>query len=126
VTTRDLTPAETALFMSQELDPAFGLPLRLAARISVDLDCGCWLVSGYGTGKGHKKSFAMGREHKAHRLVYTCLVGPIPEDHVLDHVRALGCRHRSCANPAHLEPVTTQENTRRGDGVRHQFGRRAA
>lgn len=123
---RDLNPFEACIFMSGHADAVFGLPLRLAARISVDMDCGCWLVSGYGTGKGHAKAFAMGREHKAHRLVYTCLVGPIPAGHVLDHKRAVGCQHRNCANPAHLEPVTVQENTLRGDGVNHWFGKRAA
>lgn len=123
---RDLNVFETAHYMSGQLDATFGLPVKLAARIAVDLDTSCWLVSGYGTGKGHAKAFAGGREHKAHRLIYTCLVGMIPEEHVLDHVKASGCRHRNCANPAHLEPVTPQENTRRGDGVLYQFGRRLA
>jgi hypothetical protein len=45
-----------------------------------------------------------------HRDVYEQLVGPIPEGLVLDHL----CRNRSCCNPAHLEPVTTAENVRRG------------
>jgi hypothetical protein len=28
-------------------------------------------------------------------------------------VKAWGCRHRDCCNPAHLEPVTRLENIRR-------------
>lgn len=47
----------------------------------------------------------------AHRLAYLSLVGPIPEGLHLDHL----CRVRNCVNPAHLEPVTTYENSRRGN-----------
>ena len=38
------------------------------------------------------------------------MVGPIPEGLVIDHL----CRVRDCVNPAHLDVVTTGENTRRG------------
>jgi hypothetical protein len=37
------------------------------------------------------------------------VVGPIPENMVLDHL----CRNRCCCNPAHLEPVTQKVNTHR-------------
>jgi hypothetical protein len=61
----------------------------------------------------------------AHRVVYTLLVGPIPEGFTLDHTchnadstcpGGWGCPHRRCCNPAHLEPVTHQENILRGEG----------
>lgn len=46
----------------------------------------------------------------AHRIAYTLFVGPVPDDMDLDHL----CRNRGCVNPAHLEPVTHDENLRRG------------
>jgi hypothetical protein len=54
-----------------------------------------------------------GKEPVAHRLIYELLVGPIPLGHILDHL----CRNRNCVNPEHLEPVTHQVNTHRGDAV---------
>ena len=46
-----------------------------------------------------------------HRLVYSMLVGPIPEGLTIDHL----CRNTLCVNPVHLEAVTSRENTRRGN-----------
>lgn len=79
--------------------------------VCVEVDCGydtpCWiwqrttLPAGYGR---------MGANNYAHRVYYERFVGPIPEGLVLDHL----CNHPSCVNPAHLEPVTHQENIIRG------------
>jgi len=58
----------------------------------------------------------------AHRYAYELLVGPISKGLTLDHTchtesdcREIGrnCPHRRCVNPAHLDPVTLLENTRR-------------
>ncbi|MDP2917085.1 MAG: HNH endonuclease signature motif containing protein [Dehalococcoidia bacterium] len=46
----------------------------------------------------------------AHKFAYETLVGPVPEGKELDHL----CRNPPCVNPAHLEPVTHQENDIRG------------
>lgn len=48
----------------------------------------------------------------AHRFAYELWVGPIPAGLQLDHL----CRNRHCVSPQHLEPVTQQENIRRGQG----------
>lgn len=46
----------------------------------------------------------------AHVVAYRLLIGEIPERLELDHL----CRNRGCVRPHHLEPVTHQENVRRG------------
>jgi hypothetical protein len=43
---------------------------------------------------------------RAHRVVYECLVGPIPDGLEMDHL----CRNTMCVNPAHLEPVPHRIN----------------
>jgi HNH endonuclease len=88
------------------------LPLRFWRRVSIAAT-GCWLwvrpmPDGYGRlrygGKGSKFGVA-------HRFSYEALVGSIPLGLQLDHL----CRVRNCVNPDHLEPVTSRENTFRGD-----------
>ncbi len=63
----------------------------------------------WATAEGYAKFKSGGRQTGAHRWAYEHWVGPIPDGLQIDHL----CRNRCCVNPAHLEPVTAQENTRR-------------
>ena len=99
---------------------------RLLKKIDfgeTDECCWQWIGTvrqdGYGAYKEYRYDKNRNRSHKthyAHRLIYEIWAGPIPEGLCLDHL----CRNRSCVNPMHLEPVTLEENIRRGEGVKHQ------
>ena len=78
----------------------------------------CWLWQS-ATCKGYGLFSYLGKEVYAHRFSYELLVGPIPEGMELDHL----CRSPACVNPARLEPVTHQENCRRGEAGRHKCRR---
>lgn len=89
---------------------------RIMGKFTIDRE-GCWEWHGakYSDGYGmfSEKNAGTGdkmKQHRAHRLVYELLVGPVPEGLVLDHL----CRNTLCVNPHHLEPVTPRENQRRG------------
>lgn len=81
----------------------------------------CWVDSSFKlhTGGYVRKSFRINgvkREYRAHVWAYNFFIGVIPEGLELDHL----CRNRACYNPAHLEPVTTQENWHRS--IRYRNG----
>ncbi len=85
---------------------------RLWARVDKQGDTDtCWLWKGslkrgYGNIRNGAKIVA------THRVAYEQRHGPIPTGMQIDHL----CRVRRCVNPAHLEVVTAQENTLRGNG----------
>ena len=81
----------------------------------VDATGDCWEWTG-ATQLGYGLVSFEGRRWRVHRLIWTLLVGPIPNGLVLDHL----CRVRHCANPDHLEVVTQLENVRRGQTGRYQ------
>lgn len=64
----------------------------------------CVLKNGYGQFTIDQKLYY------AHRVSYAIFIGDIPNNLHLDHL----CRNRKCVNPDHLEPVTNEENIRRG------------
>lgn len=75
-------------------------------------ETGCWEWSGDHTPDGYGRLTSLRHTILVHRYSYQRHVGPIPDGLQLDHL----CRNRGCCNPAHLEPVTAQVNSRRGVG----------
>lgn len=97
---------------------------RLLPLVQPEPNSGCWLYDGerlsrngyarvWLAGAEHQPPRRQGREVQLHRLLYELLRAPIASGLVLDHK----CRVRCCCNPWHLEPVTVQINTQRGDAV---------
>lgn len=76
----------------------------------------CWIWTAYCDSEGYGHFWLNGTMTYAHYFLYELLVGPVPEGKEFDHL----CRHTSCVNPAHLEPVTHQENCRRGEAGKLQ------
>lgn len=97
---------------------------RLFANSIVEQSSGCWLWigarhprRGYGVISVRMKGRRTPKVLFVHRVAYETLVGPIQRDRQIDHV----CRIPHCINPAHLEPVTREENL-----ARRIFGATAA
>lgn len=84
--------------------------VRIMRRVNItEQDCwefqGAQIRRGYGViqlGRGVGTALT-------HRVMWEHHKGPIPEGLTLDHL----CANPCCCNPAHLEPVTLAENTRR-------------
>jgi hypothetical protein len=94
-------------------DPRPSLEERFWSKVDKDGPGGCWLWTGARSSEGYGTIWVDGKMVLAHRLAYQLYVGPIPEDRELDH----RCRVRHCVNyERDLEPVTGQENCRRGEG----------
>jgi len=83
---------------------------RFASKVVVDVTSGCWLWNAAKCWGGYAR-FSCGKRIVAgHRWAWEQRNGPVPEGLQLDHL----CRTRHCVNPEHLQPVTLEENARRG------------
>lgn len=69
----------------------------------------CWNWTGAINLNGYGHLTLINGSARAHRVSYEIYVGEIPSGLVIDHL----CSNRKCVNPAHLEPVTQEENMRR-------------
>jgi hypothetical protein len=72
---------------------------------------GCWKPNRYIEPHGYSRLMIAGKWHYLHILSYRAFVGEIPPNKQLDHI----CRNRWCFNFEHLEPVTSLENSLRGE-----------
>lgn len=83
---------------------------RFWSKVKYDVsDEDCWNWLGFRNAGGYGLMSVKGKKVFAHRISYMIRNGAIPEGMVLDHL----CMNPSCVNPAHLEAVTSGENTRR-------------
>lgn len=73
----------------------------------------CWIWTACLQPNGYGKFGYHGRTWLTHRLAFERLTGEVHTD-PLDHL----CRNRACANPAHLERVTTAINNQRANRTR--------
>lgn len=73
--------------------------------------CWIWLLSVDDDGYGRACHHLWGLSSRlAHRVSYEAHQEKIPPDKEIDHLCGIKC----CINPAHLEPVTHDENIARG------------
>lgn len=80
-------------------------------RVIYDQRTKCWIWTGPKNGAG----YPCANRKLAHREAYELWIGPIPEDHDLDHTCTIlhfGNRYSGnlCVNPQHLKPVTRSEH----------------
>jgi hypothetical protein len=101
-------------------------------RVPLDLWQPCWPWRGEITMEGYGRLTIDGAQKYSHRLSYQLHVGPIPRGWEIDHAcHDEGCNdterlcpHRACWNPAHLQAVSSRENSKRGNHPLHAIARR--
>lgn len=95
------------------------LPSHFWSKVDKTETCWLWTgtrTNGYGrfgnSRSAHRDGYSTAL---AYRIAWEDINGPVPDGLELDHE----CNNTACVNPAHLAPVTHQENMRR------HFARRA-
>lgn len=88
---------------------------RFVIRITVAGEC--WRRSASPDAKGYGQFYFEGTQRRSHRVSYMMFVGPIQDGLTIDHVKARGCQFKDCVRPAHLEAVTSRENTLRSGNM---------
>ena len=92
---------------------------RFDAKITIDIQSGCWLWTGANSNSGYGNISMGGKPKRATRVAYELYRGPIPKDLVLDHfLYPAQCIGPRCCNPEHLMPTTRSENAARNAWVR--------
>lgn len=99
--------------------------MAVARRTALDPSQPCIPWTSTIVGEGYGQLVLAGRPHYAHRVAYQLHVGPINKGQEIDHVCHTAnrdtcpggpdCLHRSCIQPAHLELVSSRENSMRGN-----------
>lgn len=96
-------------------------------RVPLNASAPCWVWPGARHSEGYGIVMIDGSTRFVHRLAYQLHVGPIQRSHQVDHVchslaaqagqcdGGASCLHRACWNPAHLEAVSSRENSMRGN-----------
>lgn len=80
----------------------------LWARVDRTNADGCWEWRGNRNGAGYGLvSIRYGRAHRAHRVAWELIMGPIPDDMVICH----RCDNPPCVRPEHLFLGTKKDNT---------------
>jgi hypothetical protein len=87
----------------------------------MNLHGNCINYSGSKYPNGYGRVWWDNRKHRlAHVVAWELMRGPVPAGLQIDHL----CRNRACINPNHMEPVTSRENTLRGNAPSAKWAKR--